>query len=87
MVKRFLQLRGAKPTRTNKYAKSEEAETAPFDIVTRKAIAPTADEMATNTRARSAKLRIARRTAVQAPAIDARETGMPTLPPQRRSKR
>ncbi|WP_147124450.1 16S rRNA (cytosine(1402)-N(4))-methyltransferase RsmH [Shimia ponticola] len=87
MVKRFLQLRGAKPTRTNKYAKTEEVDTAPFDIVTRKAVAPSAEEMVANTRARSAKLRIARRTSVQSPAIDPRETGMPMLPPQRRSRK
>ncbi|MEM1302367.1 MAG: 16S rRNA (cytosine(1402)-N(4))-methyltransferase RsmH [Pseudomonadota bacterium] len=90
MVKRFLQLRGARPARTNKYARTQDEQSAPFDIVTRKAVAPTAQEMAHNTRARSAKLRIARRTSVQAPAIDGRATGMPMLPdtpPSKRSRR
>ena len=86
MVKRFLQLRGAKPTRTNKYATSEDAPTAPFDVVTRKAVAPTQEEIAANPRARSAKLRIARRTDIAAPDIDAAQTGMPILPQPRRAR-
>lgn len=85
MVKRYFQLRGSRPRHVNKYARSNDAQAqdtpaAPFDLVTRKAVDPSKDEISANPRARSAKLRIARRTTCDAPAIDPAETGMPILP-------
>ncbi|MEO0485902.1 MAG: 16S rRNA (cytosine(1402)-N(4))-methyltransferase RsmH [Pseudomonadota bacterium] len=84
MVKRFLQLRGGRAPAGNRYAPEQAKPAAPFEIVTRKAIDPTPDEIAQNPRARSAKLRIARRTNDEAPTPDPRALGMPTLPETRR---
>jgi 16S rRNA (cytosine1402-N4)-methyltransferase len=79
MVKRFFQEHGDKKTHKNKYGGAEEAATAPFEIVTRKAIAPTPEELENNPRARSAKLRVARRTDVVAEEISAQDIAMPLL--------
>ncbi|MGR3491595.1 MAG: 16S rRNA (cytosine(1402)-N(4))-methyltransferase RsmH [Shimia sp.] len=84
MVKRFFQARGGKAPRQNRYAPEVAPPDAPFETLTRKAIAPTADEVARNPRARSAKLRIARRTAAQMDPTPLRELGMPQLPEARR---
>ncbi len=81
MVKRFLQAHGAPRTRVNRYAADSavppEPATAPFEILTRKAVAADTAELAANPRARSAKLRIARRTDAPARPIDARDLAMP----------
>lgn len=80
MVKRFLQLRGGRAPAGNRYAPEQARPAAPFGLVTRKAVDPSGDEIAANPRARSAKLRIARRTKDAAPAPDPRALGMPSLP-------
>ncbi len=79
MVKRFLQLRSGKGGTGNRYA--PEAEEAPpaFEMVTRKAVEPDEAELALNPRARSAKLRVARRTAAPAGRVGQDEIGMPIL--------
>ncbi|MDJ0823224.1 MAG: 16S rRNA (cytosine(1402)-N(4))-methyltransferase RsmH [Paracoccaceae bacterium] len=77
MVKRFLQARGGKQARANRYAPETEAPAVQFELISRKAIAPDATELAANPRARSAKLRVARRTEVPAGEIDARDIAMP----------
>ncbi len=84
MVKRFLQDHGAKKTRVNRYAKDtgDAAPSEPFTLVTRKAIGPDAQELAENPRARSAKLRVARRTTAPARPIAAEALDMPQLPKQ-----
>ncbi len=79
MVKRFLQAHGAKKVRQNRYGAAPEAPSEPFVIVTRKAIGPDAEELAQNPRARSAKLRVARRTAAPARDVDADALDMPIL--------
>lgn len=64
IVKRFMAERGGKVARPSRHV--PEIEDAPiyFAIETRKPLLPTADEIATNPRARSAKLRAARRLAL-----------------------
>lgn len=77
MVKRFIQLRAGEGGNANRYA-PEGAQVEPaFERVNRKPIEATPEEVAANPRARSARLRIARRTAAPAAAIDPRDLGMP----------
>jgi 16S rRNA (cytosine1402-N4)-methyltransferase len=80
MVKRFLQMRSGSNARANRYAPDIEQAPAQFELRSKKAIAPNEDELAQNPRARSAKLRIARRT--DAPVGDSiieKDLGMPVL--------
>ncbi len=84
MVKRFFQAHGERKTRVNRYADSTPEETAPFRILTRKAVGPRADELARNPRARSAKLRVAERTGLPAEEIASAEIDMPSLGLKRR---
>ena len=79
MVKRFFQLHGEPKRHVNRYADGGPDAESPFEIVTRKAVAPDAAELARNPRARSAKLRVARRTLQPARGIDAAEIAMPDL--------
>jgi len=79
MVKRFFQAHGEKKAHVNRYATTRADPTAPFEIVTRKAVAPSAEELVANPRARSAKLRVARRTTVPAQPIGAEDIDMPML--------
>ncbi|WP_187428752.1 Ribosomal RNA small subunit methyltransferase H [Roseobacter fucihabitans] len=79
MVKRFLTARAGTGGNANRYA-PEIARAAPgFTVKSRKAIAATADEIAANPRARSARLRLATRTDAPFEAVDAKAIGMPLL--------
>ena len=80
MVKRFLQMRSGSNARANRYAPDIVQAPAQFELSSKKAIAPDERELTDNPRARSAKLRIARRT--DAPAggrVFEKELGMPVL--------
>jgi 16S rRNA (cytosine1402-N4)-methyltransferase len=79
MVKRFMQSRAGQTGRANRYAPEIEAVTPAFEIVSRKAIGADDDEVARNPRARSAKLRVARRTDAPAGDIDAGQIALPQL--------
>ena len=79
MVKRFFQAHAEKKTRVNRYATETQEITEPFEMITRKAVGPDAEELAENPRARSAKLRVARRTVVPAREIDAQDLDMPMI--------
>ena len=79
MVKRFLQLRAGRMGQGSRYAPEAEAEAPAFELVTRKSIEPDEEELALNPRARSARLRVARRTSAPAGRIDDQEIGMPIL--------
>ena len=62
IVKRFIQARTGKLYSTNRYLPDSDALPIQFNKITRKALRPTASEISKNSRARSAKLRIAKRT-------------------------
>src|SRR6056297_817807 len=79
MVKRFIQSRAGQTGRANRYAPEIERAAPAFDIVTLKAVGPDADELAENPRARSAKLRVARRTEAPAGEIGAGQIALPQL--------
>jgi 16S rRNA (cytosine1402-N4)-methyltransferase len=80
MVKRYLALRSGHAPGTSRHAPAAEPEPAAFDLITKKAVDPDATELARNPRARSARLRVARRTASPAGRIDPAALGMPVLP-------
>ncbi|MGR3636142.1 MAG: 16S rRNA (cytosine(1402)-N(4))-methyltransferase RsmH [Shimia sp.] len=79
MVKRFLQARAGKQGNVNRYAPETEKETPAFSLVTRKAVGPDPEELNDNPRARSAKLRVARRTDAPSGDVSGRAIGMPTV--------
>jgi 16S rRNA (cytosine1402-N4)-methyltransferase len=80
IVKRFLQIAGGQESQSNRYAPETSAETPRFEVLTRKAVGPDEQELAENPRARSAKLRVARRTASPSKPIDFNRLGLPELP-------
>jgi 16S rRNA (cytosine1402-N4)-methyltransferase len=79
IVKRFMQLASGGESQSNRYAPARVEDVARFDMVTRKAVAPDEVELAENPRARSAKLRVARRTDAPAQAIDPKALGLPQI--------
>ena len=79
IVKRFLQLAPARRRRRAGTRRRRAARRPRFRLVTRKAIVPDADEVAVNPRARSAKLRIARRLDAPAASVDSGALGLPPL--------
>ncbi|MFM2357123.1 MAG: hypothetical protein RLZZ528_2859 [Pseudomonadota bacterium] len=76
IVKRFLQLRSGAEGQGSRHAPARAQVTPAFTAVS-KAIAPDATELAANPRARSAKLRLATRTAAPAAALDRATLGLP----------
>ena len=79
IVKRFLQLRSGAAPQASRHAPEARGEAARFRLVTRKAVVPDAAEIAVNPRARSAKLRLARRLDAPAGTVDPRALGLPKL--------
>lgn len=77
IVKRFLQLRAGQAGNANRYAPQPEEDAPRFSLKLRRAVAPDEDEMASNPRARSAKLRVAERTAAPAGPVDRSRLGLP----------
>ncbi|SFQ41284.1 16S rRNA (cytosine1402-N4)-methyltransferase [Roseivivax halotolerans] len=79
MVKRFLQMRAGQTGRANRFQPLVEEPDPQFTLVSKKAIGPDAAELEANPRARSAKLRLARRTEAPSGEIDAKSLAMPEL--------
>ncbi|MGV6812878.1 MAG: 16S rRNA (cytosine(1402)-N(4))-methyltransferase RsmH [Brevirhabdus sp.] len=79
IVKRFLQLKSGGGGRANRYAPEIETDPASFALVNRRAIGPDEVELEANPRARSAKLRMARRTAAPTTRADRTALGLPPL--------
>ena len=77
IVKRFIQARSGNNPKGNRYAPEQEEETATFERVGRKAIGPTDEEIEYNPRARSAKLRLARRLGTEAGEFSPHDIGLP----------
>jgi len=70
IVKRFLTTRSQAAARPSRHLPSLDGPAPTFELLSRKAILPGAQEQAENARSRSAKLRVARRTDVPAPAAN-----------------
>lgn len=79
IVKRFMQMRSGRAGQGSRHAPQVEVQEARFDLLNRKAIAADADECAANPRARSALLRMARRTSAPAGPVDRSAVGLPLL--------
>lgn len=78
VVKRFFQDRSGSGGNANRYAPEPEGEAPRFHAPVR-GIAADADEVAQNPRARSARLRMARRTEAPASSVDRARLGLPTF--------
>lgn len=77
IVKRFLQAAASSGGGGNRYAPETHLQAARFELKPRKAIAPSEAEITTNPRARSARLRVARRTGAAARPADRAVLGLP----------
>ena len=77
IVKRFFQLASGHEANANRYAPARETTTARFEMITRRAVGPDEGELAANPRARSAKLRVGRRTAAAPQPIAPEALGVP----------
>ncbi|MEM8632244.1 MAG: 16S rRNA (cytosine(1402)-N(4))-methyltransferase RsmH [Pseudomonadota bacterium] len=79
VVKRFFQVQSGSGGRANRYAPETETEAPTFERSTRQAVGPDAAELASNPRARSARLRVGRRTKMPARPVDRAALGLPDL--------
>ncbi|MCE5974618.1 16S rRNA (cytosine(1402)-N(4))-methyltransferase RsmH [Sinirhodobacter sp. WL0062] len=77
VVKRFFLARSGRAAQGSRYAPIQAAESPAFELVTRKSVGPDDEELADNPRARSAKLRVARRTDAPAGQADRASLGLP----------
>jgi 16S rRNA (cytosine1402-N4)-methyltransferase len=83
IVKRFFQIASGAESNANRYAPAKADTTARFEMITRKAVAPDETELADNPRARSAKLRVARRTHATSAPIAPEALGLPVIQPKK----
>ena len=79
IVKRFLQARSGGSPKGNRWEPMQDEDAPRFDLMGRKAITASDDELAQNPRARSAKLRLARRTDAPQGAIEFKGLGLPKI--------
>lgn len=80
VVKRFFQMRSGAEGQGSRHAPARIADVPAFVMTTRRAIGPDAAELAENPRARSAKLRVGRRTDAPAGRASADSLALPRLP-------
>jgi 16S rRNA (cytosine1402-N4)-methyltransferase len=85
IVKRFLLQRSGGEANANRYAPATETDAPRFTLLTRRATAPDDQELAENPRSRSAKLRVAQRTAAPAGSVEPDQLGVPSI--QRKGRR
>jgi 16S rRNA (cytosine1402-N4)-methyltransferase len=79
IVKRFFQLRSGHEAQSSRYAPARVEDAPRFDLVTRRAVTADAAELARNPRARSAKLRVGRRTAAPAGRVPTEALDVPMI--------
>ncbi len=79
IVKRFMAARSGSKPKGNRWAPEEARDDPQFELMGRKAISARDDELAANPRARSAKLRVARRTEAPVGEVDFGGLGLPKL--------
>ncbi len=79
IVKRFLQDATGRSARASRHAPDGDRTEPRFDMVTSGAMSAGPEEIALNPRARSARLRIARRRAAPPRELDSRGLGLPAL--------
>lgn len=79
ILKRFLAARSGSKPKGNRWAPEEQCDEPRFKLMGRKAIVACDDELEANPRARSAKLRMARRTDAPSGAINFNGLGLPKL--------
>ncbi len=79
IVKRFIQARSGSSPRANRYAPEAEAEAPRFEKITRRAVTAGDEELAANPRARSAKLRVAKRLDAPAGDVAFKVLGVPSI--------
>jgi 16S rRNA (cytosine1402-N4)-methyltransferase len=80
IVKRFLADRSAERSGGSRHQPEATVPPPTFELLTRNAVAPGEIETAANPRARSARLRAARRTSAPARALDPAAIGVPSVP-------
>lgn len=83
IVKRFFQIASGAEAQSNRYAPARAGSAPRFEMITKKAVAPDAAELAANPRARSAKLRVARRSSAPAARIAPAALGLPEFQPKK----
>ena len=83
IVKRFFQIASGAEANANRYAPAKADSAARFEMITKKAVGPDEAELAANPRARSAKLRVARRTAAPAARVAPAALGLPEFQPKK----
>lgn len=83
VVKRFFLERSGRAAGGSRYAPAQAVQAPAFDLLTRKPVGPDDRELAENPRARSALLRVARRTDTPAGHADRSALGLPSLTPGR----
>jgi 16S rRNA (cytosine1402-N4)-methyltransferase len=79
VIKRFLQIRSGQGGGGSRHAPERLPEVARFTLPSRRPLMPDAEEIAANPRARSALLRIGRRTDAPAGPVDLAALGLPDL--------
>ena len=77
IVKRFFQLASGTEANANRYAPAKAIPTARFNLLNKRAIEADEDEVAANPRARSAKLRLGRRTAAPPVSVNPADIDVP----------